>query len=612
MAEEFRFNPFSVAPFDVISVEDLSTYVNAVSDTVSIDLTLAGQSISGVVLPAGVDHNLLLNTHNLTSDIQLGSIGITGFTAGSVLFAGASAVSQDNANLYWNDTLNSLGIGTNAPAQQVHIKSAASGNYILTETTAVDGATGFQFKNDAVTWDFSLKGLNQDALVLKQSAPGEQTIFTIYPNIGGLYGSLIIGGGTFGLDGTMRTSATNTVVDAMNLNVDTSGTPANGLGTGLLFSTDRAGGTISSSGRIASVWTDVTAGSLDSDMEFYLREANILGKKMTLKNTGELQLIGDLNVSTKNIVTDITTGTKVFSASTQKGAFFGATPIVQPINTTDLKDAFVNLGLLATGGATPLNLDGGALTTSLVTVASYDGIDIYGGTDANHDLITLQGVTATPKLSWNATDTEFVFDDDVRINSSLGIGIKHDANYQLLTYGTNSVIESQSGGIGDNYAKTQLKNNAGLILSYTMYGSGVTWTRFGLSLANVAEILQPYGNASAFLIGTDGGTCPIIIGTANVERMRITSGGVVSMGGAVASPLAQFDITQPSVTAAIPVLELDQDDVSEPFVNFAGQETADLLSSISTLTTEGGTKKYVQVKLNGVQYWLRACSAPTA
>ena len=113
------------------------------------------------------------------------------------------------------------------------------------------------------------------------------------------------------------------------------------------------------------------------------------------------------------------------------------------------------------------------------------------------------------------------------------------------------------------------------------------------------------------MIGTEGAT-DILLGTSNVERMRITSGGVVSMGGAVASPLAQFDITQPSVTAAIPVLELDQDDVSEPFVNFAGQETADLLSSISTLTTEGGTKKYVQVKLNGVQYWLRACSAPTA
>lgn len=40
---------------------DHTQYVNAVSDTASLDLTMAGQSVSGVVLPAGVDHNSLLN-----------------------------------------------------------------------------------------------------------------------------------------------------------------------------------------------------------------------------------------------------------------------------------------------------------------------------------------------------------------------------------------------------------------------------------------------------------------------------------------------------------------------------------------------------------------------
>lgn len=41
-----------------------------VTDTSSLDLTIAGQSISGVVLPAGVDHDSLINTHNLTTDID--------------------------------------------------------------------------------------------------------------------------------------------------------------------------------------------------------------------------------------------------------------------------------------------------------------------------------------------------------------------------------------------------------------------------------------------------------------------------------------------------------------------------------------------------------------
>lgn len=54
-----------------------------------------------------------------------------------------------------------------------------------------------------------------------------------------------------------------------------------------------------------------------------------------------------------------TTGTKIGTATTQKLGFFNATPVVQPSSTTDLRQALINLGLYATGGASPLNLNGG-------------------------------------------------------------------------------------------------------------------------------------------------------------------------------------------------------------------------------------------------------------
>jgi hypothetical protein len=45
----------------------------------------------------------------------------TAFTAGSVLFAGASGVySQDNTNFFWDDTNNNLGLRTNAPLTTLH------------------------------------------------------------------------------------------------------------------------------------------------------------------------------------------------------------------------------------------------------------------------------------------------------------------------------------------------------------------------------------------------------------------------------------------------------------------------------------------------------------
>lgn len=53
------------------------------------------------------------------------SIGgsITSATSGSVLFAGASGVlTQDNTNLFYDDTNNRLGVGTNAPDERLTIK----------------------------------------------------------------------------------------------------------------------------------------------------------------------------------------------------------------------------------------------------------------------------------------------------------------------------------------------------------------------------------------------------------------------------------------------------------------------------------------------------------
>jgi hypothetical protein len=67
-----------------------------------------------------------------------------------------------------------------------------------------------------------------------------------------------------------------------------------------------------------------------------------------------------------NIVAGSTTGTKIGTATTQKLGFFNATPIVQPASTTDLRTVLINLGLLASGGASPLNLNGGALTAGSI------------------------------------------------------------------------------------------------------------------------------------------------------------------------------------------------------------------------------------------------------
>ena len=46
---------------------------------------------------------------------------ITGFTNGSVIFASGGTLAQDNANFFWDDTNNRLGIGTSAPNYPLHL-----------------------------------------------------------------------------------------------------------------------------------------------------------------------------------------------------------------------------------------------------------------------------------------------------------------------------------------------------------------------------------------------------------------------------------------------------------------------------------------------------------
>lgn len=59
-----------------------------------------------------------------SSSLTIGTTTISGLTAGSVLFGGTSGViQQDNANLFWDDTNNRLGIGTNTPSTRVEINT---------------------------------------------------------------------------------------------------------------------------------------------------------------------------------------------------------------------------------------------------------------------------------------------------------------------------------------------------------------------------------------------------------------------------------------------------------------------------------------------------------
>lgn len=84
--------------------------------------------------------------------------------------------------------------------------------------------------------------------------------------------------------------------------------------------------------------------------------------------------------------------------------------------------------------------------------------------------------------------------------------------------------------------------------------------------------------------------------------------------GATASDVtgneATIDVTtiqQADTTGAVVVLTLDQDDTSEPFIDFeGGTSTASSGISISTTVTTSGSKVgAIQVNINGVERYIR-------
>jgi len=120
---------------------------------------------------------------------------------------------------------------------------------------------------------------------------------------------------------------------------------------------------------------------------------------ITLSATGIAIVSG--NVGTHRMSLIDATGITIATSPTQKLGHFGAMPIVRPGATNDIKDSIVSLGLITGGGATPLDLDGGALTAGRAILSQAD-------------------TPATPALAFGNGNTGFYerVDDDLRVSVS--------------------------------------------------------------------------------------------------------------------------------------------------------------------------------------------------
>jgi hypothetical protein len=99
-----------------------------------------------------------IKTLNSTSLLGSGNIVLTANpsgVAGAIQFSNGSAFASDASNLFWDDTNNRLGIGTNAPTAILQAENSTNGVLLARFKDAIGSTSYIDIKNDATLTDYT-------------------------------------------------------------------------------------------------------------------------------------------------------------------------------------------------------------------------------------------------------------------------------------------------------------------------------------------------------------------------------------------------------------------------------------------------------------------------
>jgi hypothetical protein len=111
------------------TVHDLDTSAFTDGDIVYLSSTAGAFTATAPTFPAQLIRIGVIARSHVNQGVLLINIEhLTGanFTSGSVIFANSTGLAHDNANFFWDDTNNRLGIGTASPLTSLHVQSNAT------------------------------------------------------------------------------------------------------------------------------------------------------------------------------------------------------------------------------------------------------------------------------------------------------------------------------------------------------------------------------------------------------------------------------------------------------------------------------------------------------
>jgi hypothetical protein len=438
------------------------------------------------------------------------SVSLTTMTPGSVLFAGPGGViSEDNANFFWDDAANRIGIGINSPTATLHVVGTVtqSGGQV-TLGGNVDATSGLDVTGASLT-------------------------------VGGANYSVTTGGDT--------TTAGGYTQSGTDANLLTGSTTVSGQ----LIAT-RAPTTAHTFG----TWAPNVAGSAVSDATIYVNPASAVADSnlLGLAVGGNVKFLvdaeGDVFVNSLTAAGSVTQGSTTVSSLTVEGntTLGDASTDLLTVNATSTFNAGVTLSTFTQGSvlfAGPGGLIsqdntnffwddatnrlgiGDSTPAALLTVGSGDLFQVNSSGDITTASGENLGITAG-----GTGDVVVTTDADTTLQIA---GLSGSAGTSLCIDGTNNVVTCSTGS---SAATLQSAYNNGNTIA-TTDGRNISITLQDLTTDQTVEITQA-GTADAFRVNDDGtftDSTPFVIdASGNVGIGTTSPSSPLTVIGAIAEP----------------------------------------------------------------------------
>jgi hypothetical protein len=444
-------------------------------DGTIIGLTGAKLSFFGnppIVKPSGITTVQGLST--ALSNLGLISPSTLSFgTTGSVLFAGVSgALSQDNANFFWDDTNNRLGIGTSTPTERLNV---SGGNFLLTMALG-----GYLKMYDQAGIIHNIE--SNQALVLQTT--------TSYINL------------KAGSGGSISFATNNSSTPLLTLN---SSNVVGNTTNQFLFNSYTQSGLLASTEVNTSVWNGATktwqTGAITTQREHYIKSSTLnFATASTITNAYGLFVESPTAGATATITNNYAAGflgnvlvrdtlSPTFPAllnadlevhkvknsdviavvrNDWQGANNSATATVmaRTNSSTQIKMSITSTTYLTTGLITPGR-------ASILTAGSTQDGMLIGNQTSSKDIIFVNGGTAAANEIFriSSSNTIDIYDGrNITFSTSTGTKIGTATTQKLGFFNATPIV--QPGPVTDAQGIADALTSLGLLVSSTISGGG--------------------------------------------------------------------------------------------------------------------------------------------